>query len=326
MGAEFPLFLARGNATNCWVVADSDQFVAHCGFMPRTLALGAARLRVGLIGAVCTLPEYAGKGLGTMLLDATLAHAQRCGISLVLISGGRGLYQRRGARFAGRFQRYTLAPNQWRHWRARDLVWRPYAPNDAPHVLALHDAAPVRFMRTAPALDAAALARPCGRTTMVALRHERVVAYCVYTRDAEHLTMDEWRGDAHALTQCADAMPPDYCGAITLVLPAHTQAPEPLRRCADATTPATFSGTMLVLDGPALVDQLRPYWHEHSVSQLRGAPRDNGFIISDATTRVALTAATTAAFFWGGQDAPAMPEQWRHCLPLPLCEYGLDYI
>ncbi|MCX7003511.1 MAG: GNAT family N-acetyltransferase [bacterium] len=326
MGLEFPLFLAAGNAPNCWVIAEGGTLVAHCGVIFKTLVIGAARVRVGLVGAVCTLPACAGKGLGTALFDAVITHARRCGAGVLLISGGRGLYLRRGARFAGRFRRHTLPHERWRHWQAHDLVWRPYASGDAPHLLALYETESPHFVRTVQTLDRAALAQPCGRITMGAWRGDAMVAYWVYTCGADTLTIEEWRGDVGAVTQCANAFPPHWQSPLTFILPAHEQRLAPVLLRAGTVADATFSGTILVIDGPALLDQLQPYWEQHGLAHLHGLPREQGFVIGDATTSITLTDDRAAAFLWGAPDAPAMPEGWQHCLPLPLCEYGLDYI
>jgi len=326
MATEFPLFLAADNARNCWVVAEGDLFVAHCGVIFKTLLIGAACVRVGLVGAVCTLPAYAGKGLGTTLFDEVIAHARRCGAGVLLISGGRGLYQRRGARFVGRFRRHTIPHAMWRAWQAHELVWRPYDSSAAPQLLALYETEQPHFVRTAQTLDRTALAQPCGRTAMVAWRGNAVAAYCVYTCSGDTLTIEEWRGDPSAVAQIAGAFPAQGPGTLVFVLPAHERRVTPFLQRAGAVADATFSGTILVVDGPALLDQLRPYWEQHGLAPLHGLPREQGFSISDATTSVALTDDRAAAFLWGAPDAPDIPETWRTCLPLPLCEYGLDYI
>lgn len=326
MGIEFPLFLAEDNTPNCWVMAEGDTLVAHCGVIFKTLVLGAARVRLGLVGAVCTLPAYAGKGLGTTLFDAVITHARQCGAGALLISGGRGLYQRRGARFAGRFRRHAVPLEIWRSWRAHELVWRPYASSDAPRLLALYETEQPHFVRTATTLDRAALAQPCGRITMVAWRGDAIAAYCVYTCGADTLTIEEWRGDPPALAQIAGALPPQWHGPLAFVLPAHEQCVSPFLQRAGTVADATFSGTILVIDGPLLLDQLRPYWEQHGLARLHGLPREQGFAMCDATTSVTLADDCAAAFLWGAPAAPAIPEHWQHCLPLPLCEYGLDYI
>jgi GNAT superfamily N-acetyltransferase len=325
MATEFPLFLAADNAPHCWVMDDGDRFVAHCGIILKILVIGAARVRVGMMGAVCTLPAYAGNGLGTRLLDAVIAHARRCGVGVLLISGGRGLYQRRGARFAGRFRRYTLARELWRAWQAHELVWRPYDSSAAPQLLALYETEQPHFVRTAHTLNRTALAQPHGRMTMVAWRGAAVAAYCVYTCSGDTLTIEEWRGDPRAVAQIAGAFPAQGPNTLVFVLPAHERRVTPFLQRAGAVTDATFSGTILVVDGPALLDQLRPYWEQHGLAHLRGLPREQGFAIGDATTSVAVTDDCATAFLWGAPAAPDIPDAWRHCLPLPLCEYGLDY-
>ena len=51
------------------------------------------KISMASMGAVCTHPEYQGRGIGTRLLYETFNGLERDGVSVVTISGGRGLYR-----------------------------------------------------------------------------------------------------------------------------------------------------------------------------------------------------------------------------------------
>lgn len=55
-------------------------------------------LKIGFIGAVCTSSEHQGQGLSSKVLDCLQAQALEQACDVLLISGGRSLYTRRGAK------------------------------------------------------------------------------------------------------------------------------------------------------------------------------------------------------------------------------------
>jgi GNAT superfamily N-acetyltransferase len=108
MGATFPTLFDPRNASWLRTFWDGPLAVAHVGVWRGQLWTHGARLAVAHIGAVCTRPEYRGRGLASALLWDALALLRAEGVALVLISGDRSLYRRAGARRFGRLLRYRV--------------------------------------------------------------------------------------------------------------------------------------------------------------------------------------------------------------------------
>ncbi len=108
MQAEYPTLFNEDNREWLRAFWDGGKAVAHLGIWRGRVHAGPHVLEVAHIGAVCTLPEYRGRGLATSLLLDALVRLRAAGTALVLISGKRPLYQRVGARPFGVLLRYRV--------------------------------------------------------------------------------------------------------------------------------------------------------------------------------------------------------------------------
>jgi predicted N-acetyltransferase YhbS len=149
MGADYPLLFAPENQDGLQLAVDRGVPVAHVGVCIRDAVILGAPLRVAGIGAVCTDPEYRGRGLASTLMEEARRYARDRGASLMLISGGRGLYHRLGYVTVGRFDRYQWTAAQLQPLRRPEIELSPYAEADLPEVAALHQREPIRFLRPA---------------------------------------------------------------------------------------------------------------------------------------------------------------------------------
>jgi predicted N-acetyltransferase YhbS len=87
------LFRADEEATDCWLVVESDgRIVSHVGTYPLEVVLGPARVMTGGIGDVATLPGERGKGYMARLLEAIIARMRERGIPLSALWGDRQRY------------------------------------------------------------------------------------------------------------------------------------------------------------------------------------------------------------------------------------------
>src|SRR5947209_4184266 len=101
MGTAFPLLFGPDNLDGLRIVSGDQGPVAHVGVCIRPAVILGARLKVASIGAVCTDPAHRGGGLASALMADARRYARENGASLMLISGGRGLYRRLGYGAAG---------------------------------------------------------------------------------------------------------------------------------------------------------------------------------------------------------------------------------
>ncbi len=70
------------------VVVEDGGIRAHVHLYPRTIRLGAGTVGVGLVGDVCTRPEYRRRGFGHALLDDAAEYFRAHGCPLSIISSG----------------------------------------------------------------------------------------------------------------------------------------------------------------------------------------------------------------------------------------------
>ena len=60
------------------ILMDNDAVAAHVGIVDRVIRAGRQEIRVAGIQNVFVLPEYRGRGLGTVIMDAAMAEAVKC--------------------------------------------------------------------------------------------------------------------------------------------------------------------------------------------------------------------------------------------------------
>lgn len=209
MGANFPTLFSAENSDWLRTFWDDGRPVAHVGVWRGEIISSAGRLRVAHIGAVCTLPEYRTRGLATVLLEDAFARLAAEGVSLVFISGGRGLYLRMGARPAGRIIRYTLTrPAAEAGIEVVDA--QALRDDELEGIRRLYEAEAVRYLRSAEEWGALLPGKgyipPArGRGLLLVRHHGRLVAYLLLGRPRlrEGLpakqVIEEFAGDRQAV-------------------------------------------------------------------------------------------------------------------------------
>jgi predicted N-acetyltransferase YhbS len=107
MGTTYPMAFFPGFYQSYGAFEDG-RLVSFIGLVPFIIWIGPAQLQVYALGAVCTHPDYRGKGYAGMLLDSIIKHMEKANSPLLLVSGDRSLYTRIGCVEFGEFTCYTL--------------------------------------------------------------------------------------------------------------------------------------------------------------------------------------------------------------------------
>lgn len=343
MGRWFPKLFGRGNLEHLRVFVDDGRPVALAGFTLERIVVPGAAFAAALVGSVCTLPSHQGRGLGTRLMDDCTATALADGASVLLISGGRGLYRRMGAIDAGRYvtvrvPRDALADAARTCRAARD--WRIA---DVPRMTELYRAEPVRFERPEGEFLAflrtgMAMARPC-RTWVVPSAADPAVidAYLVVllprsTPGGRVVSVREMAGSRRAaleaLPAVMEAMGADQAEADCL------GCDREMARLAAArgleTVPRGFPGTVKVIDPPMLLPVLRTCAGpgvavSATVDSLAFRLGAESFVVSGAED--------ITAFAFGSIERPLdvpghgpLRTALQAGFPVLLPDYGLNYI
>jgi predicted N-acetyltransferase YhbS len=146
MGQSYPLLFAPENAGNLMLAVEpGGRIVAHTGFTLRAAVLLGQPTRVACFGAVFTVADQRGRGLGTRLFQAALDRARAGGAEIGLVSGARGMYQRAGFAPYPLCRRYRVPAGA-----ATVVALVPFGPAavDDRTLARLHDGEPTRFLRT----------------------------------------------------------------------------------------------------------------------------------------------------------------------------------
>jgi predicted acetyltransferase len=112
MGEEFPLLLSQYNMDNMRIMLDNEMPVASVNYYPNTILVEGSAINVASIGAVCTHPDYRGKGLSTTLLEDVENKAGNEGVDLLLVSGSLNIYIKRGCVKVCDYYKSTIAPSE----------------------------------------------------------------------------------------------------------------------------------------------------------------------------------------------------------------------
>ncbi|MCE5229238.1 GNAT family N-acetyltransferase [bacterium] len=146
MRAQYPLVLRRDNIEQLRILSENGKPVSLVCMVEGNAALLGCAVRIALIGLVCTGQECQGRGLAGVLMDDAVERATAMGYGMMLISGGRTLYTRRGSHYVGDFVKYEADPA--RLPCADGLTISQMTPERAGDAWPLLEAEPIRFRRT----------------------------------------------------------------------------------------------------------------------------------------------------------------------------------
>ncbi|HID95748.1 MAG TPA: GNAT family N-acetyltransferase [Candidatus Latescibacteria bacterium] len=351
MQAEFPHVFNAGNLSNLRVIVEDGQVVSHVGIVLRDVTIYGCRLTVGCIGVVATAEEYRGRGLASKLLIDAFARIEEAGGSLILISGGRGLYRRNGCVPVSRATHFEI-PRSFATKKADPkLVLKAFKPDEIPTVSALYRREPVRFLRPVEDyryfLDSGmAMDRPSG--LWLIKRGSRAVAYAVVQRAttsaAPHIV--EYAGDRRAIVESL-AMIISYNGDTDTLNLSVPVADEPFRWQLKelGLTPVgqemdACGCTVRIQKFPLFLQCIRPYLTEILDSEVVRSLRveDSGpdvtfylekqrftLLRDDATALVFGTPEGIEHRILEG-DGGAVAEVLGKLFPLPAPWYGLNFV
>ena len=130
------------------VIAEDGRLVSHIFHAIDTVSLYGCSFRVASLGGVGTHPDYRKRGYAGRILEESLARMTANRARIVIVSGDRSLYRRNhcvpvGDVLEARVSRGALPPTR------PGLTISRFAVDDWPSVSPLHQAEPVRFVRSA---------------------------------------------------------------------------------------------------------------------------------------------------------------------------------
>ncbi len=303
------------------------------------LLLEGAKVKVVSFGGVCTHPDYRGRGLASRLLRACIDEATAAKATLLIISGDQGLYRRAHAVPCGPVWQATVRPGD-APTELGAVTVRRAGPEDWSAVTRLHQAEPVRFLRTARDY-AGHLHHEYQRVWMVEHASRPVAYFClahVWGRVPRTVrALGEYAGSRAALL---DSLEPLFAtGSVTELRVAFPQYDEEFtylcRTRGLAFRPGTIPDhTIRLLSLPGLMRALRPYALARlSPAEVRGLR----FKQTEAACRFAygdegqeMDLSQAGRLVLGGPGAPKVEGELgavlARLLPIPVPLPGLNYV
>lgn len=110
MGEEFKLMLSEGNLDNMRVIFEGGTPAANVNYYKSTILIEGIPINAASIGAVCTDDNSRGKGYASLLMDDCERIMKEENIRLMLVSGARSLYLRRGCTVSGKCFKFIIKP------------------------------------------------------------------------------------------------------------------------------------------------------------------------------------------------------------------------
>jgi len=326
--------------SGAWVVARDGRLVSHIRIAYNTILLYGCRVKIASIGGVCTHPDYRGQRIATILLDHCITEGARAGASLLLISGGRGLYRRAHAVDAGPTLEARLTPTSVEP-TSPPLTVRRGTPEDWFACASLYQSEPVRFVRRADFFRHAF--EHSHRETWVIDSNGSPAAYVVLSRhwgtspENRRRIAAEYAGSRAAL---ADALPALFevggYEQIEFAVPTHDRELAGIfARLGLGLRPGTLEDhTIRVLDVHRLMRRLGPYVAARlprlQARRLSFVQEEDGCIFRLGDEDVGLSQAKSAALVLGGPKAPKVPGELGRVLaslfPVPFPMPGMNYV
>ena len=277
MQQQYPLLFNAANLDNMRVILEDGKPVTHIGICEAEVFIYGCRIKVGMIGAVCTHPEYRGRGFASMALADAMGKMKEDGVDVVLISGTRGLYDRACCAVAGRAHRFRIKREDAGRLPAQGVELTSFKEEDTMNLLEAHQKEPVRFHRTLEDFKTLLQALCPGRfksSKMVLMVGDGSdsVGYLVVRMPREESECEvraswimEYGGARKAIAGAFKLLFDQYdAEELDFKVPAHDREMLSLLRQAGIDVPKTIAsgGTIRTLNLPSLMGKIQPYLQE----------------------------------------------------------------
>ncbi|MFC5528097.1 GNAT family N-acetyltransferase [Cohnella yongneupensis] len=350
MAGAFPFIFSDCSMQVSFAAFENGQLVSFMGLVPWIVRIGDARLRVFSLGSVCTHPDARGRGTATEVLRAVYDYIRRAGASLLLVSGYRKLYTRSGCAPFGRVRRYA-----WDEEAANRVLSVEGGPSsrmremEHADLFALYEIASARCVRydlgvneLATLLKAEALAS-CMKVKhrIMVFEEEGIVkAFAVFGVAADFSRRGvvlEYGGDPDKVMRLVgQAIRSFPVAGVDFPVPWYeTELQDQLALAGLPYSEEDHLGTINIVDGNALMEQLRP-WLESRDSEASSALNivrleDGAWQLQAGDQRIRLTADELIKFVFDCSSAevkePEVPIRLKTLFPVPFpYTAGLAYV
>ena len=144
MVEEFPLLLNKENTNNMIIIKQDEKVVSTVNFLKQDISIEGIKLKCASIGAVCTHEDYRGIGYSSLILDRVEEKMYEDGVDILLVSGTRGLYTRRGCSLVKSHYKYEFNKGI----DCNELKFIDYSEDYLEDVCKMYNLNSTRYLRT----------------------------------------------------------------------------------------------------------------------------------------------------------------------------------
>lgn len=202
----FPQVFCEENVENLRVIVSDGKVVSHLGIWEGYIHFYGTWLKVGLIGCVCTHPDYRMKGYASTLVKDAFTKLSNDHVDLVMVSGARSLYTRAGCVEAGIIYDYHVPLDAIKHLTrySNELKIESYAEDKISDLIELYQREPIRFKRSFEEFKLLAgrsfLAEVEALSIFVSYRMSKPASYVAFVKGVwDNLTVVEYAGSRIAI-------------------------------------------------------------------------------------------------------------------------------
>lgn len=343
MDEAFPHFLNKSNIENLRVIVSDGRVISHVGFWEGMLNIYGCWVKVGLVGAVCTHPDYRNRGYASLLVRDAFEKMRKDGVDFVMVSGKRTLYSRAGCVEAGRVYKFRIQPGTLNV--SEDVDVKPYTEDRIADLVDLYQREPVRFKRSLDEFKLLAGRRVREQVAkvrhVIAYKRGRAIAYISALGFDKMWSLVEYAGSRRAVLRLIREFSKD-AGIDMFELNIPYGDWEMLSLLEDLGLKPETSvapASLAILNPAGFIEKTRVYVEERiGDTELRVEIKPDRVELQLSDNRLELrdTRELTLLVFGRPErienpDTPSFdpdkaPEQFKKVFPMPTPTYGLNYI
>ncbi|MFA5290031.1 MAG: GNAT family N-acetyltransferase [Candidatus Izemoplasmatales bacterium] len=333
MRHRFLLLLGQANMKRMHQMTVHGKIRALVNYYPSTLLVDRHPVKVASIGAVCTEEAYRKRNFASKLLVEAEDHARSEGISLLIISGYGGIYERFGATRVGDLIGYQIHTQPWTD---HSYYLREYRPSDFDKVYRLFLDESLRFERSEEEFQSLLKGQmhPLSLVEFamdVIVEGEEVIAYAFLRIDLikHEILVREYGGQRKAISEILPTILLHHDQEVLLFPAPRTDEIHTYLK-AYPSEPTDQHASFKVIDWGRFIQELSPYIRNTQGSDMKMTfAKDHGFTLSIGSSCVHFSNQHALhRFVFGPWDDLDIPETspFRSVFPLPIVwTHNLNY-
>jgi len=329
------------NLENIRVIIEDGRVVSHLAIWEGELIIYGCMFKVGMIGCVCTHPDYRNRGYASALVRDAIEKLRREEVSILMISGIRGLYRRAGCIPAGTLYEFIITKKSLDWIKNLKFDVLPITENLLPEVIRIYQREPVRYRRSLEEFKTLLIDRILDEsvplTAYMTLMNGKPIAY-IATSALSNRPGEIWEyaGSRYAVLGAIFRLM-EECGSelSRIQIPFHDYEMLSIMEMAGLKPSRVKSPASISIPNPnAFMESFRPYLEERvgekSVQSLELMAEGSGFRLRVCGSEFNLRGITDMVrlFFGEPEINPQSDERGflAHALPIPTPIYGLNYL